>query len=79
MSMRDLDRSLAFTALLELSPEFAKGEAGAGGAIITRMLEEYYAWLDEPKQARVPFTAGVHDIWAYARTWIAAGNMRKTP
>lgn len=77
MSMRDLDRSLAFTALLELSPEFARMEVSAGSALITRMLEDYYAWLDEPRQARVPFTAGVHDIWSYARTWIAQGNISK--
>ncbi len=77
MSMRDLDRSLAFTALLDQSQEFRDGEAGAGCAIITRMLEDYYAWLDEPKQARVPFTAGVHDIYAFARSWIAQGNISK--
>lgn len=75
--MRDLDRTLAFTALLDQSQEFRDGEAGAGGAIITRMLEDYYAWLEEPKQARVPFTAGVHDIYAFARSWIAQGNIRK--
>lgn len=74
--MRMLDRSLAFTALLELSPEFRDMEVNAGSALITRLLEEYYEWLDEAL-ARDLFRAGVHDIFTYARSWIAQGGMSK--
>ena len=77
MGMRDLDRSLAYTALREHSQEFCALDLNGGSATITRFLEEYYAWLDEPKQAQVPFTAGVHDIFTYARSWLAQGGMSK--
>lgn len=71
-----LDRSLAWTALFELSPEWREMELGAGSAVVTRFLEEYYAWLDE-KLARDLFRAGVHDIYTYARAWLAQGNLNK--
>lgn len=70
-----LDRSLAFSALLELSPEFAAGDSRDSTAV-TRLLDEYYEWLDE-KLARDLFRAGVHDIYTYARTWLAQGGMDK--
>jgi hypothetical protein len=63
--MRDLDRTLAFTALLNLSPEFAESTAMRGSLTITLFLEEYYEWLDGR-----PFVAGRDDIYSFAKRWV---------
>ncbi len=65
MGMRDLDRTLAFTALLDLSPAFRELSLDAGSGTITRFLDEYYEWLDGR-----PFVAGRDDIYSYAKLWL---------
>jgi hypothetical protein len=51
-----LDRSAAFTALLEFWPWFGKLGMDEAGRIITRFLDDFYA-------------SGSTDMAAYAKTW----------
>lgn len=70
MSRYPLDRSAAFTCLLELSPDgFGKTSEPATGEIITGLLEDFYAsgqtrmyeytrqWLSEPEELADRFPA----------------------
>jgi len=52
-----LDRSVAFTALLELHPGFGQLETRAASVMTGRFLEDFYA-------------SGSKDMGAYARTWM---------
>jgi hypothetical protein len=60
MTGHPLDRSAAFTALLEFCPWFGKTESREAEAVVTRFLAGFYA-------------SGETDMAAYARRW-AAGN-----
>lgn len=51
-----LDRSVAFTALLELRPGFGQLENKAASVMTGRFLEDFYA-------------SGSKDMGAYARSW----------
>lgn len=53
----DLDRSVAFTILLEVLPGYAESEDNDGGATITRFLDAWYADTE--------FT----DMWAFGHRW----------
>lgn len=52
-----VDRSLAFTALLDLSPEFGRMDLDRSGGEITRFLADYYE-------------SGQTNMYAYARGWL---------
>jgi hypothetical protein len=54
-----IDRSLAFTALLDLDPAFGPMEQGKGSERITAFLADWHG-------------SGHTDMYAYAREWIAA-------
>ena len=54
-----LDRSAAFTALLELSPEFGKTDLNTAGELITEFLQSWRA--SDPR-----------DMFAHAREWLGA-------
>jgi hypothetical protein len=56
VSRMPIDRSAAFTALLDLSPEF--GRSDNGGQTITRMLTDYYE-------------SGQTDMYAFTKGWLA--------
>ena len=56
-----LDRSAAFTALLEFCPWFGKTESRAAEAVVTRFLEGFDA-------------SGETDMAAYARRWAASAG-----
>ena len=60
MSRHPLDRSAAFTALLEFAPWFGQAESRQAGAIVTAFLVDFYR-------------SGSKDMAEYARGW-AAGN-----
>ncbi len=60
MSRHPLDRSAAFTALLEFAPWFGRTESRQAGAVMTAFLADFYR-------------SGSKDMAAYARRW-AAGN-----
>jgi hypothetical protein len=51
-----LDRSVAFTALLELRPGFGQTESKAASVLVDEFLEDFYA-------------SGSKDMGAWARTW----------
>ncbi len=54
-----LDRSAAFTALLELSPEFGKTDMNTAGELITELLQSWRA-------------SDSRDMFAHAREWLGA-------
>lgn len=54
-----LDRSAAFSALLELSPEFGKADMEAGSQLITEFLESWRA-------------SDSKNMFAHAREWLKA-------
>lgn len=58
MSRHPLDRSAAFTALLEFCPWFGRTESRKAEAVVTRFLADFYA-------------SGETDMAAYARRWEA--------
>ena len=60
MSRHPLDRSAAFTALLEFAPWFGRTERREAEQIVTRFLADFYR-------------SGRRDMAGYARGW-AAGN-----
>ena len=53
-----VDRSLGFTAMLELYPGFRASEDIEGSKIITAFLEDWYG-------------SDHTDMWAYAKEWVA--------
>ena len=53
-----LDRSLAFTALLDMLPGFGQMEAGAASALVGELVADFRA-------------SGHPVIWDYASDWIA--------
>lgn len=57
--MSNIDRSLIFTALLDLSPEFRVKEVGAGASVIADIQT---AW-----DADRTYT----DLYAFVRVWLA--------
>lgn len=75
-----LDRSAAFSALLDLSPEFGETKASRGSEIITLFLADFYdqpeapsmydyakIWLEENPQV---FTGEEESHWTHKRnTW----------
>jgi len=58
-----MERSLAFTALLE-SDHFRQMEARAGDAEVTRFLADYHA-------------SGSRDMWTFGREWTAREYSRQ--
>ena len=56
VSRHPLDRSAAFTALLEFCPWFGRTESRKAEAVVTRFLADFYA-------------SGETDMAAYARRW----------
>lgn len=60
-----MERSLAFTALLDLSETFGKVEARAGSEVITAFVRDYN---DQPVTAILP------TMYSYAKTWLADHN-----
>jgi hypothetical protein len=57
-----MERSLAFTALLDLSKTFGDLEMHQGSEVITEFLADYHA---QPVGESLP------DIYSYAKTWLA--------
>lgn len=60
-----LERSLAFTSLLEVSNTFGRITAGAGCEVTTALLADYNA---------LPVAATTPTMLEYARTWLARYN-----
>jgi hypothetical protein len=61
-----LDRSAAFSALLELSPEFGKTDLNTSGQLITEFLD---SWR----------TSDSKDMFAHAREWLGANPIGQQP
>jgi hypothetical protein len=57
VSRTPLDRSLAFTALLETDPSFRQTDMQQGSAQVTRLLTDYYA-------------SGETDMYTYTKNWL---------
>lgn len=86
-----IDRSLAFTALLELSPEFRRMESRKGSKAITRFLEAFHGqetdyWFAKPCNCQwtccphCPHWPAEHprpvlNMFEYARAWLAQGGL----
>jgi hypothetical protein len=60
-----LDRSAAFTALLELSPEFRVMDSRDGEKAVTRFLDAFYEASPEARK----------DMLGYARAWLGQGSL----
>lgn len=89
----NMDRSLAFTALLELSQTFRTMEAGAGSKVITRLVDDFRAAeraysADRPCQGACGYTCCPHcphwgdgdnhpNLYDYTRLWIAQGGIER--
>jgi hypothetical protein len=56
---RPLDRSAAFTALLELSADFRQSDMAQGSETVSRFLADFYA-------------SGAPNMYRYARAWVPA-------
>ena len=63
MTRHPLDRSAAFTALLEFCPWFGRLSMDESAEVITRFLGDFYA-------------SGSTGMAAYAKTWAADGGDR---
>lgn len=61
----NLERSLAYTSLLEVSQTFGSVESRAGSKVISEFLDDYHA------QPGVSSTATIYE---YAKTWLASHN-----
>lgn len=59
-------RSLVFTSLLDLSPEFGRMESRKGSEVITALVADYEA---------LPVSAETPDIYAYTKTWLTTHPM----
>ena len=59
-----LARSLAFTALLDVSPEFRRTPMAQGSQDITEFIEDHRALV-----AEYGLKMGVTDMHTYAKTW----------
>jgi hypothetical protein len=66
--MMDLDRSLAFTALHDVSPEFRALPLLAGAEAITDFLEDHGQFVRLYSHGKV--VMGKTDMHTYARVWV---------
>ena len=64
MQESPIARSLAFTALLDVSPEFRRTPMAQGSQDITQFIEDHRALVAEHG-----FKMGVTDMHTYAKTW----------
>jgi len=62
-NMGGLERSCAFTALLDNSPAFARAD-DRDGSIVTRFLNDYAGWLNDRA-----VKMGKTDIYTFSKFW----------
>lgn len=61
----NLERSLAYTSLLEVSETFGSVESRAGSKVVSEFLEDYHAQ---------PLAVTTATIYEYAKAWLASHN-----